>query len=76
MSVAALTDVRVAYPRGPALGPFSLEIAAGEVTIKDLDAGRAAAAAIADNDAWKAERPGQMKIAREGLVVAIKGIIE
>ena len=40
------------------------------------DAGRAAAAAITDNDAWKAERPGQMKIAREGLVAAIKGIIE
>ncbi|MBB5772404.1 histidyl-tRNA synthetase [Brevundimonas vesicularis] len=52
------------------------EIAAGEVTIKDLDAGRAAAAAITDNDAWKAERPGQMKIAREGLVAAIKVIIE
>ena len=52
------------------------EIAAGEVTIKDLDAGRAAAAAIADNDAWKAERPGQVKIARDGLVAAIKGIIE
>lgn len=52
------------------------EIAAGEVTIKDLDAGRAAAAAITDNDAWKAERPGQMKIAREGLVTAIKSIIE
>jgi histidyl-tRNA synthetase len=51
-------------------------IAAGEVTIKDLDAGRAAAAAIADNDAWKAERPGQVKIARDGLVAAIKGIIE
>ncbi|MEN5363366.1 histidine--tRNA ligase [Brevundimonas intermedia] len=52
------------------------EIAAGEVTIKDLDAGRAAAAAITDNDAWKAERPGQMKIPREGLVTAIKSIIE
>jgi histidyl-tRNA synthetase len=52
------------------------EIAAGEVTIKDLDAGRAAAAAITDNDAWKAERPGQMKIPREGLVAAIKSIIE
>ncbi|WP_295218678.1 histidine--tRNA ligase [uncultured Brevundimonas sp.] len=52
------------------------EISAGEVTIKDLDAGRAAAAAITDNDAWKAERPGQMKIAREGLVAAIKSIIE
>lgn len=52
------------------------EIAAGEVTIKDLDAGRAAAAGITDNDAWKAERPGQMKIPREGLVAAIKAIIE
>ena len=52
------------------------EIAAGEVTIKDLDAGRAAAAAIADNDAWKAARPGQMTIPRDGLITAIKGIIE
>ena len=53
-----------------------VEIAAGEVTIRELDAGRTAAAAIADNDAWKAERPGQMKIARDGLVAAIKSIIE
>ena len=52
------------------------EIAAGEVTIKDLDAGRAAAAGITDNDAWKAERPGQMKIPREGLIAAIQAIIE
>ena len=52
------------------------EIAAGEVTIKDLDAGRAAAAAIADNDAWKAARPGQMTIPRDGLITAIKDIIE
>ena len=52
------------------------EIAAGEVTIKDLDAGRAAAAAIADNDAWKAERPGQIKIARADMVSAIRTIIE
>ena len=52
------------------------EIAAGEVTIKDLDAGRAAAAAIADNDAWKAQRPGQMRVARTGLVGALRAIIE
>ena len=31
MSAAALRDVGVDYPRGPALGPFSLEIAAGEI---------------------------------------------
>jgi histidyl-tRNA synthetase len=52
------------------------EIAAGEVTIKDLDAGCAAAAAIADNDAWKAQRPGQMRVARTALVGALRAIIE
>ncbi len=31
MSVAALTDVEVDYPRGRALGPFSLAIEAGEI---------------------------------------------
>jgi NitT/TauT family transport system ATP-binding protein len=29
--IAALRDVGVDYPRGPALGPFSLEIGAGEI---------------------------------------------
>ena len=52
------------------------EIAAGQVTIKDLDAGRAAAAAIADNEAWKAERPGQMTLPRGELIAAIRRIIE
>jgi histidyl-tRNA synthetase len=46
------------------------------VTIKDLDAGRAAAAAIADNEAWKAERPGQVTLPRGELVAAIRRIIE
>jgi NitT/TauT family transport system ATP-binding protein len=31
MSVAALTEVEVDYPRGPALGPFSLAIGPGEI---------------------------------------------
>ena len=31
MSIAALRDVGVDYPRGAALGPFSLEIGAGEI---------------------------------------------
>ena len=52
------------------------EIAAGQVTIKDLDAGRAAAAGIADNEAWKAERPGQVVLPRAELVSAIRHIIE
>ena len=52
------------------------EIAAGQVTLKDLDAGRAAAAAIADNEAWKAERPGQRVLPRDQMVAAIRSIIE
>lgn len=52
------------------------EIAAGQVTIKDLDAGRQLAAGVADNDAWKAERPGQLKVARADLVQAIRKIID
>ncbi|MDQ8027138.1 MAG: histidine--tRNA ligase [Brevundimonas sp.] len=51
------------------------EIAAGTVTIKDLDAGRAAAAGVADNEAWKAERPGQQVVARAALVATVRGII-
>ena len=52
------------------------EIAAGQVTIKDLDAGRALAAGLADNEAWKAARPGQRTVAREDLVPVIRAIIE
>jgi len=51
------------------------EIAAGTVTIKDLDAGRAAAAGVADNEAWKAERPGQQVVARAELVATVRGIV-
>jgi histidyl-tRNA synthetase len=51
------------------------EIAAGQVTIKDLDAGRAAAAAVSDNEAWKAERPGQRVVPRAELVTTVRGII-
>ena len=52
------------------------EIAAGQVTIKDLDAGRALAAGVADNDAWKAARPGQATVARADLVHAVRKIID
>lgn len=51
------------------------EIAAGTVTIKDLDAGRQAAQGLADNAAWKAERPGQQTIPRGQLVDAVRKII-
>ena len=52
------------------------EIAAGQVTIKDLDAGRALAAGVVDNDAWKAARPGQATVARASLVQAVRKIID
>jgi histidyl-tRNA synthetase len=51
------------------------EIAAGTVTIKDLDAGRALAAGVADNDVWKAERPGQVSAPRDQLVAVVRRIV-
>ncbi len=52
------------------------EIAAGQVTVKDLDAGRALAAGIADNEAWKSERPGQMTVPRGALVETVRRIAD
>jgi histidyl-tRNA synthetase len=52
------------------------EIAAGQATIKDLDAGRALATGLTDNEAWKAARPGQQTVARDALVQTIRTIIE
>jgi histidyl-tRNA synthetase len=51
------------------------EIAAGTVTIKDLDAGRMLAAGVADNEAWRAERPGQQVVPRAELVSTVRGIV-
>ena len=51
------------------------ELAAGTATVKDLDAGRAASAGIADNAAWKAERPGQVTVPRAELVATVKRIV-
>lgn len=51
------------------------EIAAGQVTVKDLDAGRALAAGVSDNEAWKSERPGQRIVPRSDLVAVVAGII-
>jgi len=52
------------------------EIAAGEVTVKDLDLGRALAAGVADNEAWRKERPGQVTAARAELVSVVRAIVE
>jgi histidyl-tRNA synthetase len=52
------------------------EIARGEVTVKDLDLGRELAAGVADNAAWRAERPGQVTAPRADLVATVRAIIE
>lgn len=52
------------------------EIAAGTVTIKDLDLGRALSAGVADHNAWREQRPGQQTIDRSELVAAVRRIIE
>jgi histidyl-tRNA synthetase len=52
------------------------EIAAGTVTVKDLDLGRALAAKVADNAAWREQRPGQQTLPRAALVPAIRRILD
>jgi len=52
------------------------ELAKGVVQIKDLAAGKAAAASVSDNAAWREERPGQFEVPEAELVAAVRGIIE
>jgi histidyl-tRNA synthetase len=52
------------------------EIAAGQVTVKDLDLGRLLAAGVADNKTWREDRPGQVTAARGDLVATVKAIVE
>ena len=52
------------------------EVAAGEVTIKDLDLGRELAAGVADNEAWRAERPGQITVAARRTGGRVRRIVE
>jgi histidyl-tRNA synthetase len=52
------------------------EFASGNVQIKDLIAGKAKAAATADNQAWRDERPGQFEVPRAELVEAVRALLE
>ena len=52
------------------------ELAAGTVTIKDLDLGRALASGVSDNTAWRAERPGQATVPRGEMVARVRAILE
>jgi histidyl-tRNA synthetase len=51
------------------------EIAAGTVTIKDLDLGRELAAGITDNSQWREQRPGQINCPRADLVATVAKIV-
>jgi histidyl-tRNA synthetase len=52
------------------------EIAAGTVTVKDLDLGRALASGVTDNAAWREQRPGQQTVPRAELVATIARILD
>ena len=52
------------------------EIAAGVVTIKDLDLGRELSAKVNDNAEWREQRPGQVTVPRGELVAQIRRILE
>ena len=52
------------------------EIAAGTVTVKDLDLGRELARGMTDNQAWRAERPGQVTVPRAELLGVIRAILD
>ncbi len=52
------------------------ELAAGTVTIKDLDLGRELARGVTDNQAWRAERPGQVTVPRAELMAVIRRILD
>jgi histidyl-tRNA synthetase len=52
------------------------ELAAGTVTIKDLDLGRALSAGVTDNAAWREQRPGQATVPRGELVTTIRKILD
>jgi histidyl-tRNA synthetase len=52
------------------------EIAAGTVTIKDLDLGRELARTVQDNQAWREDRPGQVVVPRTELVAAVRQIVD
>jgi histidyl-tRNA synthetase len=51
------------------------ERAKGEVTIKDLIEGAEKSKIIADNVAWREERPGQFTVPEKDLVEAVRGVL-
>ena len=52
------------------------EIAQGQVTVKDLEAGRRASEGVADREQWVAERPGQFQVARTELATHLRKLLD
>lgn len=52
------------------------EIAAGTVTVKDLDLGRELSAGVTENAEWREQRPGQQTIPRAELIPALRRILD
>ena len=52
------------------------ELAAGAVTIKDLDLGRALSSGVADNRQWREDRPGQVTCPRSQMIAVVRSILE
>jgi histidyl-tRNA synthetase len=54
----------------------SSEFERGVVQVKDLVAGKEQAAQLADNQAWREARPGQFEVPLDGLVAAVRELID
>ena len=52
------------------------ELAAGMVTVKDLDLGRALASQVSDNASWREQRPGQQTVPRAELTAVLRRILD
>ncbi len=52
------------------------ELAAGTVTVKDLDLGRELASKVTDNAAWREGRPGQVTVPRTDLAATVRRIVD
>jgi histidyl-tRNA synthetase len=52
------------------------ELAAGTVTVKDLDLGRALSSRVSDNAEWREQRPGQQTVPRSELVGVLRRILD
>ncbi len=53
----------------------SNEMAAGKVTLKDMEVGRQKTEVLAERKEWLAERPGQREIDRRDLVATVKAML-